>query len=152
MRVRPHVLSAHIETEVIWQDTEPVSLATLLTQLLLPTLQLHLFPKSTIDVFILVLESDSLSNLLSAGLTVSSAAVADAGIPMSGLGVGSVVARKEGETLVDPSKEEESGGDASVCLGVMPALGKLTNVWFTGEAEVDDACDVSLPVPKNEVR
>jgi exosome complex component MTR3 len=126
------------------QDTEPVSLSTLLTQLLLPTLHLHLFPKSTIDVFILVLESDSLSNLLSAGMTVSSAAVADAGIPMGGLGVGSVVLKKEGELLVDPSLEEEAGGDASVCLGIMPALGKVTDVWFTGEAEVEDACEVSI--------
>lgn len=80
-------------------------------------------------------------------MTVSSAAVADAGIPMSGLGVGSVVAKMEGETLIDPSKEEENEGDASVCLGVMPALGKLTNVWFTGEAEVDEACDVSACCP-----
>jgi exosome complex component MTR3 len=126
------------------QDTEPVSLSTLLTQLLLPTLQLHLFPKSTIDVFILVLESDSLSNLLSAGMTVSSAAVADAGIPMSGLGVGSVVVSKEKELLVDPSVEEEGSGEASVCLGIMPALGKVTDVWFTGEADVEDACLVSL--------
>lgn len=81
-------------------------------------------------------------------MTVSSAAVADAGIPMNGLGVGCVVTRlgSEGgrEVVVDPSKEEEGQGDASVCLGVMPALGKLTNVWFTGEAEVEDACDVSL--------
>ena len=84
-------------------------------------------------------------------MTVSSAAIADAGIPMNGLGVGSVVCKSqsearsagEGEIVVDPSKEEESAGSASVCLGVMPALGKLTNVWFTGEDEVDDACNVS---------
>jgi exosome complex component MTR3 len=113
-----------------------------LTQLLLPALHLHLFPKSTIDVFILVLESDSLSNLLSAGMTVASAAVADAGIPMGGLAVGSVVVSKDKELLVDPSVEEEGGGDASVCMGIMPALGTVTNVWFTGEAEVDDACEV----------
>lgn len=77
-------------------------------------------------------------------MTVSSAAVADAGIPMNGLGVGSVVSNLNGEVVVDPSKEEEGDGSASVCLGVMPALGRLTNVWFTGEAEVDDACGVSL--------
>ena len=86
-------------------------------------------------------------------MTVSSAAVADAGIAMNGLGVGSVVSRLDtdgtigggkGGVVVDPSKEEEAEGQASVCLGVMPALGKLTNVWFTGEAEVDDACEVSL--------
>ena len=76
-------------------------------------------------------------------MTVSSAAVADAGIPMGGLGVGSVVVKKEREVLVDPSVEEEAGGDASVCVGIMPALSKVTDVWFTGEAEVEDACEVS---------
>lgn len=75
---------------------------------------------------------------------MSSAAVADAGIPMGGLGVGSVVISKEKGLLVDPSVEEEAGGDASVCMGIMPALGMVTNVWFTGEAEVDDACEVRL--------
>jgi len=76
-------------------------------------------------------------------MTVSSAAVADAGIPMSGLGVGSVVVSKDKEMMVDPSVEEEAGGEASVCLGIMPALGKVTDVWFTGEADVEDACQVS---------
>lgn len=64
---------------------------------------------------------------------------------MNGLGVGSVVGKQDKEVLVDPSREEEGRGDASVCLGVMPAVGRVTNVWFTGEAEVDEACEVSAP-------
>jgi ribonuclease PH len=73
------------------QDTEPAQLSTLLTQLLLPTLQLHLLPKSSLDVYLLILESDTMAGVLSAGLTVAGAAVADAGIGMWGLGVGGVV-------------------------------------------------------------
>jgi exosome complex component MTR3 len=71
---------------------------------------------------------------------------------MAGLGVGSVVISKQNELLVDPSVEEESTGDASVCMGIMPALGTVTNVWFTGEAEVEDACEVRFSFACEEVK
>ncbi|EIW71049.1 hypothetical protein TREMEDRAFT_27507 [Tremella mesenterica DSM 1558] len=127
------------------RDTEPIPLSTLLYRLLLPCLQLHLLPKSSIDVFLLILESDTLSNTLSAALTVASGAIANAGIPMSALGIGGVVARGEGaggekrsELICDPSIEEENSAEACLTLGVMPALGKLSSCWFTGEADVED--------------
>ncbi|WVQ79847.1 hypothetical protein IAT38_001947 [Cryptococcus sp. DSM 104549] len=127
------------------RDTEPLPLSNLLTQLLLPTLLLHLHPKSTIDVHLLVLESDTTPNVLAAGLTVASAAIADAGIEMGGLGVGSVVAKlwdeDKGKLVVDPSDDEGARG-ASVTVGTMPALGKVTNVWLTGEVEVEEACEM----------
>lgn len=76
---------------------------------------------------------------------------------MGGLAVGSVVVSKDKELLVDPSVEEEGGGDASVCMGIMPALSTVTNVWFTGEAEVDDACEVrpllkSMSKPRTDLQ
>jgi len=43
------------------------------------------FPKSTIDVFLTVLENDGLEGCVAAGSTVASAALADAGIEMFGL-------------------------------------------------------------------
>jgi exosome complex component MTR3 len=127
------------------QDTEPAPLSALLTSHLLPALQLHLLPKSAIDVHLLILESDVLPNVLSAGLTVASAAIADAGIPMFALGVGSTLSRMDGENLVDPENETEEG-DATVALGVMPAIGKISGVWLSGEVDIDVACQVSLPV------
>jgi len=130
------------ETETDDEDTEPAPLSALLTSHLLPALQLHLLPKSALDVHLLILESDILPNFLSAGLTVASAAIADAGIPMFGLGVGSTASRKEGELLVDPEAGEEEG-EATLALGVMPALGKFSGIWLSGEIDVDEACQVS---------
>ncbi|WWD21685.1 hypothetical protein CI109_106171 [Kwoniella shandongensis] len=129
------------------RDTEPLPLSALLTQSLLPTIHLHQYPKSSIDIYLVVLESDVLSNVLSAGLTVASAAIADAGIQMTGLGVGvgGVYTSQEGEggkTLLDPSKEEEKGAEGTIVLGSMPALGKVTNLFLTGEMDVDQACDM----------
>ncbi|WVQ98265.1 hypothetical protein IAU59_005388 [Kwoniella sp. CBS 9459] len=133
------------------RDTEPIPLSVLLTQSLIPTLQLHLLPKSSIDVYLLILESDTPTNVLSAGLTVASAAIADAGIAMNGLGVGSVIASSSSAAsstptssylLLDPSEEEERNSQAKVLVGSMPALGRITNLFFTGEADVNDACDM----------
>lgn len=77
--------------------------------------------------------------------------MADAGIEMAGLGVGGVIASVGGDekqcrrrVVIDPSLEEEKENDVKVMVGTMPALGKVTNVWLTGEAEVDDACNVCV--------
>jgi exosome complex component MTR3 len=126
------------------QDTEPAALSTLLTQLLLPSLHLHLLPKSSVDVYLLVLESDTLPSVLSAGLTVASAAIADAGIAMGALGVGAVISGEKDGLRVDPTKQEEQDGDAILTVGIMPALDRVTNLWLTGETDVDDAVKVSL--------
>jgi exosome complex component MTR3 len=80
----------------------------------------------------MVLESDDVSDLLSAAHTVATAAIADAGIAMSGLGVGCVVRGSEEEENV-----------SSVTLGVLPALNKITNVWVNGVQDIDTVCEVS---------
>ena len=66
---------------------------------------------------------------------------------MSALAVGSTVARVGNDLLVDPEAEEEGQAhqeSAMAGLGVMPALGKLSGIWLTGEVDVDAACQVSL--------
>jgi len=72
------------------QDTEPPTPSTLLAQSLLPALRLQLLPKSQLDVFLLVLESDGMEGVVSAGTTVAGAALAGVGgvVEMSGLVVG----------------------------------------------------------------
>ena len=91
-----------------------------------------------------MLESDTIPNVLSAGLTVSSAAIADAGIAMNGLGVGTVIAKEaNGMMMLDPISGEEDVAEGVIGLGVMPALGRVTGIWMTGEMEVDEACQVS---------
>lgn len=111
-------------------------------------MQLHLLPKSALDVHLLILESDTVHNVLSAGLTVASAAIADAGIPMFALGVGSTVGKQGDKMLVDPEAVE---GDlsATLALGVLPALGKVSGVWMTGEVGVEEVLQVSCHLARN---
>ncbi|WWC68152.1 uncharacterized protein I206_102075 [Kwoniella pini CBS 10737] len=122
------------------RDTEPIHLSQLLTQSLIPAIQLEQFPKSSIDIYLLILESDSTSNVISSGLTVASSAIADAGIPMNGLSTGSIViSNKNGQILVDPEENEEKDQSGKLLIGVLPALGKLTNLYMEGELEIDQA-------------
>lgn len=87
----------------------------------------------------MVLESDAIPDMLSAAHTVATAAIADAGIAMSGLGVGAVIADKKAE--LDGTSEEK--GECSVTVGVLPALNKVTNIWMTGSGDIDSVCNVS---------
>jgi exosome complex component MTR3 len=50
-----------------------------------PAVRLELFPKSTIEVFITVLDNDGTESCVSAATLAASAALADAGIEMLGL-------------------------------------------------------------------
>ena len=67
------------------QDAEDRSIAMQIHQALLSAVRLELFPKSTIDIFITVIENDGLEGCISAGTVAASTALADAGIEMLGL-------------------------------------------------------------------
>lgn len=62
---------------------------------------------------------------------------------MGGLGTGTIIVKKGKELLLDPEKGEEEGAAGVISIGVMPALGKITGLWLSGELEVEHACTVS---------
>jgi exosome complex component MTR3 len=53
-----------------------------LVQALTPAVRLDLLPKSSIDVYVNVLENDGTSSTLAAAISAASVALADAGIEM----------------------------------------------------------------------
>jgi 3' exoribonuclease family, domain 1 len=67
------------------QDAEDRSIAVAIHQALVPSVRLELLPKSTIDVFITVIEADGMEGCISSGVVAASTALADAGIEMLGL-------------------------------------------------------------------
>lgn len=60
---------------------------------------------------------------------------------MYSLGVGATVSKADQTICVDPETEEEEG-TATVAVGVLPALQKLSGVLLTGDVDVDEACQV----------
>ena len=67
------------------QDAEDRSIATLVHQALLPGVRLELLPKSSLDVFVMILEADELAGVAAAASVAASTALAHAGVEMIGL-------------------------------------------------------------------
>ena len=67
------------------QDAEDLSIAALIHQSLIPSIRLELFPKSTIGVFLTILENDGIDSCVATGTVTASTALTDAGIEMLGL-------------------------------------------------------------------
>lgn len=70
---------------IVVKDAEDRSIAVLVQQALTPAVRLELLPKSTIDIFVTVIESDGSEGCVAAASVAASAALADAGIEMLGL-------------------------------------------------------------------
>jgi len=114
------------------RDVEDREISLLVHQSILPAIQLELFPKSTIDVFLTILENDGLEGCVAAGSIVASTALADAGIEMFGMVVSCSAAVIEHEIWLDPDSQESAAAQGTVVISGLPALGAITNLWQAG--------------------
>jgi len=134
------------------RDVEDRPTSVQVHQALRPSIQLELFPKSTIDVFITVLEVDGAESCVASASIAASAAIADAGFEMFGLVAACSACAfplssspndmdvDEGESKVpenvgiwlDPTAQESSHAKGSLVMACMPAFGTVTNVHQTG--------------------
>ncbi|KAG8970738.1 hypothetical protein FRC03_004120 [Tulasnella sp. 419] len=123
------------------KEAEDRSLAVLIHQSLAPSLRLELFPKSTIDVFVMILENDGVEGCVAAGTVASSAALADAGIEMLGLVTSCSSSIINQELKLDPTSRESLLADGTVTVASIPALGVTTNIWQTGRITPQQAIE-----------
>lgn len=72
----------------------------------------ELFPKTAIDIFIEILQSDGGTRC--AGLVAASVALADAGIPMRDLVSAISVGKADGQIVVDLFKDEDNFGESDM--------------------------------------
>ncbi|KAE8232067.1 hypothetical protein CF326_g2911 [Tilletia indica] len=133
------------------KDVESASLSALVTQALLPSIRLDLLPKATLDIYLTVLEADALDEgCAAASATLASTALADAGVDLYGLVVGSTAAyyprsrpiaetgkpssrsSKQPTIYLDPTRSEASAAQANITLCTMPALGTVTALYQGG--------------------
>ncbi|XP_076928401.1 exosome complex component RRP41-like [Bidens hawaiensis] len=95
------------------------------------SIMLDTFPKTTVDVFALVLESGGCD--LPVVISCASLALADAGIMMYDL-VAAVSVSCLGKNLViDPVSEEENYQDGSLMITCLPSRNEVTQLTITGE-------------------
>ncbi|KAJ7632652.1 ribosomal protein S5 domain 2-type protein [Roridomyces roridus] len=121
------------------RDAEDRSVAVAIHQALVSSVRLELLPKSTIDIFITVIESDGLEGCVASGSIAASTALADAGIELLGLVTSCAASAVGNEIWLDPTEEEARLANGTLVLACMPALGKITSVWQTGQMKVPEA-------------
>ncbi|CCM02378.1 uncharacterized protein FIBRA_04473 [Fibroporia radiculosa] len=114
------------------RDAEDRSIAMQIHQAILPSVRLELLPKSTIDIFITVIENDGIEGCIASGSLSASAALADAGIEMLGLVISCTASVICGEIWLDPTEEEARAAAGSLIMSGIPALGTITHVWQSG--------------------
>jgi exosome complex component RRP41 len=105
-----------------------MELSKVIRESLEPVVLTDLYPRTTIDVFIEVLQSDGGSRC--AGITAASLALADAGIPMKELVAACAVGKIQGKMALDLSDAEDKYGDLPVAL--VPNMGLVTLLQMDG--------------------
>jgi exosome complex component RRP41 len=107
-----------------------MELSKVIREALEPSLFVEYFPRTSIDIFIEVLQADGGTRC--AAITTASLALADAGIPMKDI-VAACAAGKVGDQLVlDLTDEEDKEGQADLPLALMPNLNAITLLQMDG--------------------
>jgi exosome complex component RRP41 len=103
------------------------------------------YPRTSIDIFIEILQSDGGSRC--AGITASSLALADAGVPLKEIVAACAVCKIDGKVALDPSDIEDKQGDADLPIAFMPKSGMITLLQMDGsltEEEFNHALDIGI--------
>lgn len=113
-----------------------VELSKVIREALEPSVFVEYYPRTSVDIFIEVLQADGGTRC--AGITVASLALADAGIPMLDLVVACAAGKVEGRLVVDLTDFEDKGGEADVPLALMPNLNAITLLQMDGGLTIDE--------------
>ncbi len=113
----------HELSKVIRESLEPVVLT-------------DLYPRTVIDLFVEILQSDGGSRC--AGITAASLALADAGIPMRELVAACAIGKIEGKLALDLSDSEDKLGEADLPVAYVPNANMVTLLQMDGELTIEE--------------
>ena len=113
-----------------------VELSKVIREALEPAVFLEYYPKTSIQVYIEILQADGGTRC--AGITTASLALADAGIPMRDLVVACAAGKADGKLMVDLMDTEDKVGEADVPVAFMPNLNAITLLQMDGNLSVDE--------------
>ncbi len=107
-----------------------IEISKVVRQALEPAIILEDYPRSAIEVYMEVLQSDGGSRC--AALSAASVALADAGINMRDLVAGCAAGKVGGEIALDIDDTEDKEGEADMPTAIMPSLGVVTLFQLDG--------------------
>lgn len=144
-RLNCNVSYTAFSTPIRSQGSDHKEYSSMLHKALEGAIILETFPKTTVDVFALVLESAGSD--LPAIISCASLALADAGIMMYDLVSAVSVSCFGTNIVIDPTAEEEACQDGSLMIACMPSRHEITQLTVTGEwstAKVNEAMELCL--------
>jgi len=121
-----------------------LELSKVIREALEPAIMSEYYPRSTIDIFIEVLQADAGTRC--AGITAASLALADAGIPMRELVAGCAAGKVDGRVVLDLSDVEDKQGEADLPVALMPKSNMVSLLQMDGsltEEEFNQALEMS---------
>ncbi len=107
-----------------------------ITDCLKPVLFLELYPGTSFEVFINVLDADGGTRC--ACTTVAALALADAGIPMRSLVTAVAIGKIDGELITDLSGIEDKAGEADLPCAMTWFNEELSLLQFDGSMDLDE--------------
>ena len=107
-----------------------------ITDCLKPVLFLELYPGTSFEVFINVLDADGGTRC--ACMTVAALALADAGIPMRSLVTAVAIGKIDGELITDLSGIEDKAGEADLPCAMTWFNEELSLLQFDGRMDLDE--------------
>jgi exosome complex component RRP41 len=113
-----------------------VELSKVIREALEPSIFVEYYPRTSIEVFIEVLQADGGTRC--AGITTASLALADAGIPMRDLVAACAAGKIDGHLALDLMDVEDKVGDADVPLALMPNLNAVTLLQMDGSLTIEE--------------
>jgi len=113
-----------------------VELSKVIRQSLEPAIFLEYYPRTSIQVFIEILQADGGTRC--AGITAAALALADAGIPMKDLVVACAAGKAGGKIALDLMDTEDKIGEADVPVAYMPNLDAITLLQMDGNMSTNE--------------
>ncbi len=113
-----------------------VELSKVIREALEAVVLTELFPRTTIDVYMEVLQSDG--GTRTAAVTAASLALADAGVAMRDLVAGVAVGKVDGVLVLDIDEIEDNYAEADMPVAFAPSLGKVLLLQLNGVLTRDE--------------
>lgn len=109
-------------------------ISMIITDCLEPVLFLELYPGTSFEVFIQVMDADGGTRC--ASITAAALALANAGIPMKSLVTSLALGKIDGELVVDLSGIEDKAGEADLPIAVTWFNDEISLLQFDGEMDI----------------
>ncbi|MFQ6125356.1 MAG: exosome complex exonuclease Rrp41 [Candidatus Heimdallarchaeota archaeon] len=122
-----------------------IEISKVIREALVPAIFVEYFPRTTIDIYIEVLQADGGSRC--ASIDAASLALANAGIPLRDLISAVAVGKVDGQIVLDLSDVEDKEGEGDLPIAIMPRNKRVTLLQLDGtftQAEFEEAFNLAI--------